>query len=226
MDSSAEVWLFGLDDPLDQPFSGLLDEFELERARRFRSSVVKARYVSSHVQVRRVLSRYVQDAPGRLRFSRTCGRCGDGTHGKPHLLDYPAVHFNLSRSGGRGAMAVSAECDIGVDIELTTQDLDVEAVAGVACPPEGERLAGEVLRRWAIKEASAKAAGSGFATPFESIMIESLPSPRWSRVTLGEGDRSGEWADMSACVREVDGAIVAVASVALASPIRWLHECV
>ena len=72
----------------------------------------RRRRIVGRALLRYILGRYCAVPPERLRF-------GYGRHGKPMLLDghvrYP--YFNLSHSGGWALLALSAEREVGVDLQ-------------------------------------------------------------------------------------------------------------
>jgi 4'-phosphopantetheinyl transferase len=86
-----------------------------------------------------------------VRIVRSCRSCGSDRHGKPHVVvpeGRPAVHLSLSRSGGRGVVAVTDVGPVGVDVE----DLHVQGVEGVTT---------DDLVAWVRAESLVKATGHG-----------------------------------------------------------------
>lgn len=118
--------------------------------------------------LRRVLSRYVDDAPGALRFGREA-------RGRPFLLDAAMQRvvtpdFNLSDTVGGTLIAVSQSGRVGVDLERTDRSLphrklarryfaQIECERLEAMPEEEARHA--FLLLWTAKEASCKSTGTG-----------------------------------------------------------------
>src|SRR6478609_10153867 len=75
--------------------------------------------------LRRVLARYLDRDPEAIELT-------GGEHGKPALAgDRPLFRFNLSHSGALALIAVAAEREVGVDIELADGERDVIRLAEV-----------------------------------------------------------------------------------------------
>lgn len=88
-----------------------------------------------------------------------------GEWGKPHLLRYPHVHFNLSHSGTMVACAVASE-PVGVDVE--ERHAYDEGVARLCFTKEEQRWMMEqtnvdeaFVRLWVRKESYLKLLGTG-----------------------------------------------------------------
>jgi 4'-phosphopantetheinyl transferase len=149
----------------------LLCHEELERAQRIVRTGARALWTRSRGLLRALLGRYLECDPRELRFEL-------GPHGKPKLagngradLD---LRFNLSHSGPLVLVAVSADHEVGVDVEHRrarggdgAHELALAArIFGMA---EAQRLgeldrgrrAGELLRAWALHEATLKCLGTG-----------------------------------------------------------------
>ena len=115
---------------------------------------------------RHVLAGYLGTAPGSIRIVA-------GPHGKPELAG-GELSFNLSHSGDLALVAVARGRAVGVDVERVEPRRDVSALAGraldktdaetVLALPAAERP-GAFHRAWARREAVAKCAGTGLATP-------------------------------------------------------------
>lgn len=161
---------------------------ERERAERF---IVRARgqaFVAGRSALRRVLARYVGGEPRDLTFEY-------GPHGKPSLpAEDAAIRFNLSHSGDKFLLAVSRECEVGVDIEeLRTERRLVEIGKRFFAPEEHARMCAEgpdgisdyFYRLWACKEAYLKLHGTGFSFPASDFCVALEPgAPRieWTRL--------------------------------------------
>ena len=169
---------------------------ERERADRF---VVRGRgqsFVAGRSAMRHILARYVGCGPGDLTFEY-------GAHGKPRLSEGgPPVHFNLSHSGDKFILAVSRECEVGVDIEQVRTDRRlVEIGKRFFAPEEHSRmcargpagLADYFYRLWACKEAYLKVHGTGFSFPaadFCVLLEERAAQLQWTR---RKGDVASIW---------------------------------
>ena len=116
--------------------------------------------------LRDVLAGYLGAAPESIRIVV-------GPHGKPELAGGD-LSFNLSHSRDVALVAVARGRAVGVDVERVDPRRDVSALAGraldktaaetVLALPEAERP-GAFHRAWARREAVAKCAGTGLATP-------------------------------------------------------------
>jgi 4'-phosphopantetheinyl transferase len=143
--------------------SALLEPHERERAARFVYTRDRDRFVAGRVRLRRLLSRYVDTLPERLRFQ-------EGSHGKPAVRGRPDCHFNFSRSGARGLCAVTGAGPVGVDLETLRPLPDAASIAErhfaakeqetLHALPSAERELG-FFRAWTRKEALIKATGEG-----------------------------------------------------------------
>lgn len=176
----------------------LLSLEEKNRAAAFQFDVHRGRFISCRAMVRRVLAERVGCSPERLEF-------GYGAYGKPYLREFSEVHFSISHSENRAALAL-AEFEVGIDIEVERklEDLDLLAeqclngeekkvVAGCR-PIEASRL---FLKFWTRKEAVLKALGIGLSYQLDKInaskanvQIESggiLRQVTWSGIKAGPG---------------------------------------
>jgi 4'-phosphopantetheinyl transferase len=189
-----------------------LDPDERGRAARFHRERDRARFVAARGLLREVLAERLGVAPGEVRFEAAGA-------GKPRLASPVAdVRFNASRSGERAAFAVATGREVGVDVELVRDDLDVEAVARRALSPTELRAWLELPRArrtpaffaaWARKEAYAKGRGEGLALGLERIETEPAPE-RPDRLRVAEpGGGADVW---EAC--DVDAGPGYVAAVA------------
>ena len=99
----------------------------------------------------------------------------EGEHGKPSLVGFPDIAFNLSHSGSMVAAAMTVGTEhIGIDIQRIARyrpelvrrvfsDADRAKLAALATDAERERL---FTRLWCRAEAYAKATGAGLQWPF------------------------------------------------------------
>jgi 4'-phosphopantetheinyl transferase len=142
----------------------VLDVVELQRWQRFRHDESARSYAAAHALARNEIGRLLGREPSSLRFDRTCATCG-APHGRPRLLDDPALHLSLSRTPDLVALAVSRSGPVGVDVERR-QAASFDGFAEVALHP-GERATGAVAASpdsavaWVRKEAALKALGVG-----------------------------------------------------------------
>lgn len=174
--------------PADAP-SGLievLDVHERSRRQRLARPADRRRYLTAHALLRVALAGYLECDPAALRFTARCKTCG-GRHGKPRLLAPDGgLEVSLSHSGNRVAVGVTVGVPIGVDVEETTGQRDLEAMRDLALSARErrslDRLAASdravgFLRYWTRKEAVLKATGDGLATSPRSVTVSAPDEP-------------------------------------------------
>jgi 4'-phosphopantetheinyl transferase len=139
----------------------LLCTEEHERAARIVRKRDRVLWTRSRGVLRALLGRYSERDPRTLEFVL-------GAHGKPALLREETgpepsavadLRFNLSHSGTLALYAITAGCEVGVDIERAR-----------------ERHTPEFLRAWVAREAAGKCRGTGLTTPPEG----SPPGDLWT----------------------------------------------
>lgn len=150
---------------------------EEERARRFHFERDRMRFVAAHSAWRHILSAYLDTPPNALRF-------GEESLGKPFIVQPSTrLRFNASHSADVAAIAIAADGEVGIDLEVPERRItDLDAVAE-RCFTEGERqeLAATTgnerhlrfLRCWTRKEAYVKAIGKGLHVPLDSVHVSS-----------------------------------------------------
>jgi 4'-phosphopantetheinyl transferase len=154
-----------------------LDPSERMRWARFRRDRDRMRFLVSHVLVRAALGEWVNGAPEVLRFEA-------GPYGKPRLAGAPRIHFNLSHSHDRIALAVARDREVGVDVERVLR-IDVLGLARrffsraecaklAATDPAEQTLA--FYRCWTRKESFVKALGAGLSYQLSSFTVDIAPS--------------------------------------------------
>lgn len=143
------------------PGDALLSAPERERLRRLRDPGLARRFVLTRASLRRLIGARIGQPAESLEFET-------GAHGRPALIG-GALRFNLSHTDAGLLIGLSADHDIGVDLEHN-QPKDALAIAArffaasehdtLAAMPEVERGAA-FLRQWTLKEAFLKAEGRG-----------------------------------------------------------------
>jgi 4'-phosphopantetheinyl transferase len=104
------IWSLSLDDPaLDLP--ELLSDVEMARFSSISHPKARLYFLRTRTALRIILASYSKCPAGELTFIT-------GENGKPELATVsPGLRFNLSHSGHCFLLSVSAECDVGIDIE-------------------------------------------------------------------------------------------------------------
>jgi len=178
-----DVFADSMPEPLERDLK-LLDAWELSRAARFATPVLRGRYVRSHALLRRVVAGRINEDPASLRFERRCEQCGNPTHGRMRLPAMDAPKFSLSRSGPIAVVACGPG-PLGVDVEFESRaHFESEVIFRVSTPVERKRLmtlsgaARDIafIEMWTRKEAVVKALGVGLLLPFSSFDV-SAPGP-------------------------------------------------
>lgn len=198
-----------------QRLADVLSPDELERAARFRFERDRRRFVLSRAALRIILGLYLESKPDSVRFTHN-------SFGKPMLSEEAArvpLHFNASHSHELALYALSAEREVGVDVEQVRAEFaseevaarffsrsEVEALRGVA---PGQR-ARAFFDCWARKEAYVKARGEGLSYPLDKFAVSLAPGETPALLTdeLAPGEVS-EW--LVAELRAADGYAAALA---------------
>jgi len=172
-----EVHLYQLDlDDSDSPFAGLQDQLlsatEKEKASKFVQEIHRVRYQRGRSWMRTILAKYVDSDASELEIQ-------EQARGKPFLENYP-IEFNLSHSENQAVLAVTREQAVGIDIELFSRLVELEALSKIHfLESEQEWLANysgtekqqAFFWLWTAKEARMKITGEGFALPSKNIEV-------------------------------------------------------
>lgn len=102
-------------------------------------------------------------------------RIQERENGKPYLVDYPQIHFNLSHSKNM-TIAVFADTETGCDIEYIGP-LKLHIAKRYFCPAEYEYIMRQpeekqretFYRLWTLKESFMKATGLGMKLPLNQF---------------------------------------------------------
>jgi 4'-phosphopantetheinyl transferase len=156
-----------------QAYWRVLDEAEQTQARKFKNALLHKRHVEIHGRLRNLLAQTLNQSPEKIRITKA-------EHGKPYFADYPELAFNLSHSADKVMIAVGWNCQLGVDIELCKQRINLsglvdkcfaeeEAVYWTNLPESQKNQA--FYRFWTRKEAFVKATGHGIALGLNQCVI-------------------------------------------------------
>jgi len=147
---------------VEPPRLECLNSAELQRASRLLIPSQRNAFCFARALLRMVLGAYLSVDSERLSFATTA-------EGKPYLPGQE-LRFSLSHSGDGVLLALVHGSDVGVDLEATGRNIDVDALAAASLS-EAERLGIDamdnperrraILRQWTRKEALLKAEGSG-----------------------------------------------------------------
>jgi len=162
------VYIANRNDFITDELIYLLGDEELTRLDRFRQHPDKERHVLAHSLKRAVLSQYLSSTTHELSFSQS-------DYGKPFCVHPDSPFFNLSHSGDWVVLAVSAESEVGVDVEFERAiDADsivkrVSSAREIAVYQRSECPQNCFLCLWTQKEAISKACGQGISVGLSSI---------------------------------------------------------
>jgi 4'-phosphopantetheinyl transferase len=156
---------------LTNPSPDHLSEDEIARANRFKFESDRIRWSRARSTLRVILSRYAGEDAARLAFIY-------GEHGKPALLPFSDVEFNLSHAGDWAMIAVSHSVPVGVDIERIRPGVDMvpllHRLGEADLPEQTQRL----YQVWTRREAKSKAAGGAlFDKPSDNVCVIDVTAP-------------------------------------------------
>jgi 4'-phosphopantetheinyl transferase len=162
---SIHVIAIALDDT--EPDYALLSETERQRAGRFLRQQDGARFAAAHDALRRLLAAALETPAAELRIAAS-------SDGKPWLLRYPGLAFNLSHSGAVALVAIGRDMRLGIDIEHRERPaaahFDWRGIASTYFTQRertaigaGADAAYRFLQMWTAKESVLKAIGSGLS---------------------------------------------------------------
>jgi 4'-phosphopantetheinyl transferase len=171
--AAVEVWTSRLDGlPIDVCRASLTIE-ELERARRFSSTLDAERFVKRRA-VRRVLL-------GRLTGLGAIDlHLATQVNGKPYLVEAPGVAFSASHSEGVMLLAFSNGGPVGIDVERIVCEAVDASISSVAFSGDESDLLYSLpaparcrtfYRWWVRKEAIAKGSGEGLGPGMPAIAM-------------------------------------------------------
>jgi 4'-phosphopantetheinyl transferase len=190
------VWRASLEFESEQldTFALTLSDSERARAQRFVLERDRNSFIAARGILRDLLARYVGCAPRDLEFIY-------GPQGKPALSDGSTSNpfrFNLSHSHGLAVLAVTRECEIGVDVEkirperageeIANRYFSAEEVAELRALPTDQQAEGFFLC-WTRKEAYVKALGEGLRFPLDRFRVSLSPG----KSALLYGDAGARW---------------------------------
>lgn len=195
------VWLTKLDrSPLFvQRLLCTLTEDERSRAERFYFQLDRGHFIVVRGALRFILSRYLDLAPGQLRFCYS-------EYGKPSLakeLGGDRVRFNVSHSHGLALFAFTYGREIGIDLERIRPGVIDEHIAERFFSPQETRKLRALPREaqdeaffkcWTRKEAYIKAKGEGLSMPLDSFEVSLIPGePAALLSTKGDPQERSRW---------------------------------
>ena len=123
----------------------------------------KLRFAKCRSVLRKIIGMWLNKPYSSLMFKF-------GKHGKPHLDHHTDIHFNISHTQGHAVLAFARDHEIGIDIENTQRDTDIDNVAQKVFTKKEQELLFQMdgknrknlfFRLWTAKESFLKATGRG-----------------------------------------------------------------
>jgi 4'-phosphopantetheinyl transferase len=175
-------------------FERVLVKHETDRAARFSFSHLRESFVIARGALRYLLGRYLDLHPASIRFIY-------GSNGKPALASAANIQFNITHSGSLAAVALTADCQIGVDLEQIRPLSDLQHIADryfcseeaaeiMSLPPSERERA--FFCCWTRKEAYIKAIGDGLSAPLDGFRVTVQPNTPARFVHLGHDTTAAE----------------------------------
>ncbi len=168
----------------------LLTDAERRRADALRFDADRRDFVAAHVLARQCVAEVMKVDPAEVTIWQRCATCG-GQHGKPVVLDAPAIDVSWSHGGGHVA-AVAGAGRLGIDLEPTRGPRRPVAIRSALASAEARwvRAAADphaaFTRLWVRKEALIKVGELTLSTlstvDFTGPSGELLP--RWRGITI------------------------------------------
>lgn len=189
----------------------LLSAVERERAARFGTTELRARYVAARATLRLLLGRYLGIAGEDVPLAHA-------HRGRPVLQLANAPDFNVSHTRDCALFAISPSLRIGVDLERRDRSVDAARLSrkfltahereAMDALPAGARRE-HFLRLWTCKEAMSKATGDGLSAPLAQMSV----SARGRQLALTDGPPPYVAADWQLRLIDVPDSHVATAAL-------------
>jgi 4'-phosphopantetheinyl transferase len=175
-----------------QAYWHAMDEAEQAHAGKIKNVLLHKRFVEVHGRLRNVLATTLNQSPEKIRIKKA-------EHGKPYLVDYPELAFNLSHSADSLMIAVGWNCQLGVDIEICKPRINLTGLVDKCFAEEEaaywnklpeDRKKTEFYRFWTRKEAFVKATGRGIGLGLNICVINPENPTEFLRVPDNYGQAS------------------------------------
>ena len=150
-----------------------LNQERKKKATNYRHEIDTARTVCGEMLLRYALSKRLGSSIPEIPLQFTFN-----PYGKPFLLNYPDVSFNISHSGDWVTCAIS-DFDIGIDVEQINLDMnldianqyfhekEIQLINSVAAPESYHYF----FRIWTTKESYLKCIGKGLGEPLSNFYV-------------------------------------------------------
>lgn len=156
----------------------ILGPDEQRRADKYHFKRDREHFIIARGALRKILSRYLDIAPERIRFTYS-------SYGKPGLESaMNKLSFNVSHSNEVALYAVALGCEVGLDVEFIREDFASMEIAEHffsrqeiavlrTLPPSLQQHA--FFNCWTRKEAYIKARGEGLSHPLDQFAVSCAP---------------------------------------------------
>ncbi len=151
-----------------------LSPAEHQQAEQFGRADARQRYIEIRCRLRQKLAEYLPQLAGNLNIQRN-------EYGKPWLVDFPQLSFNLSHSQDEIVLAIAEQAFLGVDIEVIRERSGMAGLAGKCFTAKEQcywQAVSEVQKTacfyqfWTAKEAFVKAVGRGIALGLKRVEVD------------------------------------------------------
>ena len=147
---------------------------EKNKSKNFINSYLSQQYIISHGLLRYLLAYYTRDNPQNIEYSFN-------QFDKPFLKNSNSnIQFNMSHSKDYVVYIIALDCQVGIDIEWKSKNIDVQELSDLVLTKE-EKIIFNKLRSeeklntfyevWTKKEAILKANGYGLSYPMKLINV-------------------------------------------------------
>jgi 4'-phosphopantetheinyl transferase len=171
-ENEVHLWRFDLEKPptnWQEIGKHLLSNDENERAAKFKRGMDD--YINTRIFMRKVLAKYTDKEPQNLTFDHN-------PYGKPFLRQSD-IQFNLSHSKQWAVLAVGLNCDLGIDVESTSDRRSILSIAQNYFHPneiahlekitDEEKQQNYFFQLWTLKESFVKGLGTGISTGLDKM---------------------------------------------------------
>ncbi|MBF8263714.1 MAG: 4'-phosphopantetheinyl transferase [Parachlamydiales bacterium] len=189
------IWIESLAPPFRLALlTSYLSHAEKERAARYKTVDLQTRFIAARGRLREILGIHLNIPPCQIEFIYN-------PFGKPflHAKHLSPIHFNLSHSHDRLAIALAMNSQIGIDIEQHSKDNDLSKI--IFSKQESEHYnklpehakKDRLFQAWTLKEAYVKALGSGLNTNIRNVEVlqqshcDSFSLDQWTLCALPMG---------------------------------------
>lgn len=175
-------------------FWDILEPHERAHAESLSNLQSRLNYAEIHGRLRILLADVVNSSPKHLRILKA-------EYGKPYLIDYPELSFNLSHTGNKLIVVYAYHHNVGVDIETCKKRANLAGLVEKCFAEEEQNYWRQLphsqqtqafYRFWTRKEAFVKAVGRGIALGLNQCVINPNNRNRFIRIPKDYG-KAEQW---------------------------------